>query len=1340
MRIFLLLAWIIPAVPLTAQVFETITPPQSLMYGMIPTTDGNYVTVGAQGADLEQMKVWLAKYNSVGQLIWEKTYAPAGDNARGFSVTQGSDGGFIITGSYGSFPFSDGGFVMKAAPNGSPVWAKTFGGKIYSAAQTPDGQWLIGGIDGSNKQATVYRLNASGNILWQHNYPAFNFNGHLMRILPQPDGSFFAAGRGEVTGAGFMGVFILNAQSNGDQVWMKSFDTENYNQELSSFELGPLGAVQASNGDVLIADGSSSGQAVLLRYTPTGEKIWEKHFGASEDKMSIFALSQDNAGNLFLGGNRAGPQYDRHFQLIKTTSGGTEIWSRAYLNPGENALTGIATRPDGTCIIAGQIKNNNTISTGYLAGLDPNGYRDRGAISISLKRDLNQNCVTDAGEPALEGWQIRVTGDSTYYVLTTDADGYARQPVPDGAYKVQVITPSSVWSPCFPPQSVTIDAGSGVTNVDLLVTTIINCAIPTVSITAPDLVRCESNIYYVECQNTGTIEANDVKVSVTLDPWLSFEDASLPHSLSNGKYVFELGNLPELSAKRFSIKTKLSCNAEIGQTHCVEVEASPLPACALAPAGANWSGASLKTTADCSSGTVKFTVSNTGSGDMTDSVDYEIIADGWKMKTGAIRLNAGQQWTLDYPANGRSVWFSAQQPYGHPGLDRPVAGLEGCGLTDNGLASTGFLDMFEHNGRDPNKSYACVENTRIKMPDRIASVPKGYGYYHLIPFDAKPEYIVKFHNTLPNAAQQVRVRVTLSSILNAATFKVTAASHAYSVRNVGAGVFDILFSQINLPAESQDSLGCWGYLRFKADFGPDAYETGARIVNNAQIYFDDAASTDARLAYHFTAQESFWLTVKPSPYSDQHGLTVFPGSSGFDFCEDVVKNPDGTMFLLMTTYSYATDYDLVLVKTDANGRALWQKVYDFDGGEVFNYAVSDGEGGIVATGYQDDPAIPGNYTNDSYLPIVRIDANGKVLWFRREKPGTGDSGKGGNALGMIRSSDGNFVITGSLTNGSVSSMDNFLLKVDPSGQTIWFQNYLIAGVAFTPNGVIQTADGGYLMAGDNQSDWPLSTRWQKVDPEGNTEWVVDNPYTDNTPNGLGAFAMTPDHGFLSLNYDSFYDADSNYVYWPVLSRYDSMGALLWRKTLQIGVLVYPGGLAITPDGGCVFTGELYADTSSVYSNMLLAAADPDGNLLWWKQYDVNTTNAGQYVHLLDNGTILATSQTQTNNYLYNLGGVLLMANADGTLGTQIATTPRKPELIIWPNPARSFINVALPGKTVSGPIKWQLFDIQGKLVREGQAAQTPFVVETPAQSSGIYQLSVRWNGGWATKSVILRGN
>ncbi|MDP1675538.1 MAG: Ig-like domain-containing protein [Bacteroidota bacterium] len=93
--------------------------------------------------------IWIAKTNSVGNLIWSKTYGgTAQDHAACISPLK--DGGYLITGGYETSQWETHDlYVMKIDENGNQLWFKRFAydgpDNGWSVCETADGGFLIGG-------------------------------------------------------------------------------------------------------------------------------------------------------------------------------------------------------------------------------------------------------------------------------------------------------------------------------------------------------------------------------------------------------------------------------------------------------------------------------------------------------------------------------------------------------------------------------------------------------------------------------------------------------------------------------------------------------------------------------------------------------------------------------------------------------------------------------------------------------------------------------------------------------------------------------------------------------------------------------------------------------------------------------------------------------------------------------------------------------------------------------------------------------------------------------------------------------------------------------------------
>lgn len=137
-------------------------------------------------------------------------------------------------------------------------------------------------------------------------------------------------------------------------------------------------------------------------------------------------------------------------------------------------------------------------------------------------------------------------------------------------------------------------------------------------------------------------------------------------------------------------------------------------------------------------------------------------------------------------------------------------------------------------------------------------------------------YTINFQNLGTADAIQIRVEDVLDSQLDASSFKMLNASHAYVVTRIDNSL-TWNFDDINLPSESMDEPNSHGYVYFKIK-PLSGYSEGDIISNTADIYFDfNPAITTNTFETEFvtTLSVNEFYTVQYSMYPNPANNTVY---------------------------------------------------------------------------------------------------------------------------------------------------------------------------------------------------------------------------------------------------------------------------------------------------------------------------------------------------------------------------------------------------------------------------------------------------------------------------------
>ena len=309
--------------------------------------------------------------------------------------------------------------------------------------------------------------------------------------------------------------------------------------------------------------------------------------------------------------------------------------------------------------------------------------------------------------------------------------------------------------------------------------------------------------------------------------------------------------------------------------------------------------------------------------------------------------------------------------------------------------------------------------------------------------------------------------------------------------------------------------------------------------------------------------------------------------------------------IFILTITVATGYGQVKIN--------WQKNY---GGSAYDkgYSVcTTSDGGCVMAGGSEsnDAGYTGNHGISDFL-IIKTNGIGDVQW-KKFLGGTGHE----EAKSISTTTDGGYIIAGfsNSTNGNVigchSSIDYWVVKLNYNGN-ILFSRCFGGFLRDEPYSVIQTTDGGYIVAGFAESNNGNVTGnhglWDcwiiKLDLTGN---LIDQVCIGGSLNDVATSVIqTTDGGYIIVGYSNSSDGDillNKGGTDLLITKLDSALNIQWVKTY--GGTLNDGAQSViqTYDGNfCVagYTNSNDFDVSGSHGNSdsWIICVDSNGALLW----------------------------------------------------------------------------------------------------------------------------------------------
>ena len=340
------------------------------------------------------------------------------------------------------------------------------------------------------------------------------------------------------------------------------------------------------------------------------------------------------------------------------------------------------------------------------------------------------------------------------------------------------------------------------------------------------------------------------------------------------------------------------------------------------------------------------------------------------------------------------------------------------------------------------------------------------------------------------------------------------------------------------------------------------------------------------------------------------------GGSGLESAFAVEQTSDSGYIVAGQTFSFGSgDADAWLLKLDAAGEITWQKTY---GGTGYDFAWSvqqTSDGGYIVLGGSDA------FDEDSDIWLLKLNATGDVVW---QKTYGGTSGE--SVFWVQQTSDNGYIVLGDTYSFGAGNRDAWLLKLDAAGEITWQKTYGGTGYDL-PYSIQQTTpDGGYILAGGTRSFGEVNSDvWLlKLDAAGEITW--QKTYGGTGYDLANSVIQTTDGGYIVAAETSSFGAGSHDV-WVI--KLTSAGVVTWQKTY--GGPLGERGYSIqqtTPDGGYILTGGTYSFGAG-NNDVWLLKLTADGDVTWQKTYGGSGSESAYLVRQTNNGGYVVAGGTNS---------------------------------------------------------------------------------------------------------------
>ncbi len=416
-----------PAISWQQTFGETGVPDAETGKSIVSLPDGGFVMLGTKENASGDDDLWLLKADPQANVLWEKTIALGANSfndAEPGSVDVDAAGNIIVLAATNDYEGDL--HLLQFSPQGDSIFDRTlvvaenYLPEYFRVRAIPGGGFIVcytRDYDGDAPSPTLFRLNNSGNLVWENNYDG----EELLDVTVLSDGGFAVVGQKDNT------AWMFRTDNNGNILWDKTYPASVFSRFVS-VQQAASGNLFA--GGIAINPTALEAKALLLKADPDGNTLWlTQHSKGAGTYWAVNTVLPDSDGgccffSTFLAPpanlNAISSIFRYRVGVDKADATGNLLVSQSFGTDGTFPVGGTADETaDGNIIFVAALNGSFSLQDAWVVKTDCS----QGVVSVDAA--MKSGYCSIAPNPASNETQIAVTSEyrGTLQVRLFDALG-----------------------------------------------------------------------------------------------------------------------------------------------------------------------------------------------------------------------------------------------------------------------------------------------------------------------------------------------------------------------------------------------------------------------------------------------------------------------------------------------------------------------------------------------------------------------------------------------------------------------------------------------------------------------------------------------------------------------------------------------------------------------------------------------------------------------------------------------------------------------------------------------------------------------------------------------------